>query len=101
MCTIVAVILMFQAGMNHSATDLDIPELENSQAIQAANQERDLMQRYNRLARALNEFVASYKAGKIDLKKANAARKALHDMEKFEWLRPQRPAAGARTDVEN
>ena len=39
MCTIVAVILMFQAGMSHSATALDIPDLENSQAIQAATAE--------------------------------------------------------------
>ena len=55
MCTIIALILMFQAGMNHSAMALDIPELrEDSQAVQAANQERELMRRYSGLVRARN-----------------------------------------------
>jgi hypothetical protein len=53
------------------------------------------MQRYNELARALNGFVAAYKAGQIDVKKAKAVRKALHDLEKLEWFKPQQSAAGA------
>jgi hypothetical protein len=68
---------------------MDIPDLQDySQTAQAAYQERELMQRYNELARALNGFVEAYKAGQIDVKKAKAVRKALHDLEKLEWFKP-------------
>jgi hypothetical protein len=102
MHTIVALILMCQAGMNHSAGPVDIPEFQSySQTVQAAYEERELIQRYNGLAHALNDFVATYKAGRIDMKKAKAVRKALHDLERFGWFRSQRSAAGAATDAEN
>ena len=102
MFRVVALILFCQAGMNHSAAATDIPDPQDySQAAQSAYQERELMQRYNELARALNGFVASYKAGQIDVKKARAVRKALHDLEKLEWFKPRRDTAGAATNAEN
>jgi hypothetical protein len=89
MLRVVTLILLCQAGMNHSAAAMDIPDLQDySQTAQAAYQERELMQRYNQLARALNNFVEAYKAGQIDVKKAKAVRKALHDLEKLEWFKP-------------
>ena len=98
---IVALILMCQAGMNCSTAAMNIPApQDDSLPAQAAYEERTLMQRSNGLARALNDFIAAYKSGKIDLKKANAVRKALHDLENFEWFKPQRSAAGAAADVE-
>lgn len=102
MLPVVVSILLCQAGMNHSAAAIDIPDLQDySQVAQAAYQERELMQRYNELARALNGFVAAYKAGQIDVKKARAVRKALHEMEKLEWFKPQHSEAGAPTSAEN
>jgi hypothetical protein len=98
MLRVVTLILLCQAGMNHSAAAMDIPDLQDySQTAQAAYQERELMQRYNQLARALNNFVEAYKAGQIDVKKAKAVRKALHDLEKLEWFKPWHSAAGAPT----
>jgi hypothetical protein len=102
MLRIVALILLCQAGMNRSAAARDISDLQDySQAAQAAYQERELTQRYNELARALNGFVAAYKAGQIDVKKARAVRKALHDLEKLEWFKPQHSEAGAPTNAGN
>ena len=102
MLPVVTLILLCQAGMNHSAAATDIPDLQDySQAAQAAYQERELMQRYNELARALNGFVAAYKAGQIDVKKAKAVRKALQDLEKLEWFKPQHSAAATPTNAEN
>jgi hypothetical protein len=46
MLRVVTLILLCQAGMNHSAVAMDIPDLQDySQAAQAAYQERELMQR--------------------------------------------------------
>ena len=102
MLTVVGLILLCQVGMNDSAAAGGIPDSQGySQAAQAAYEEQDLMQRYNGLARALNDFVAAYKAGQIDIKKAKAVRKALHDLEKLEWFRPQHSAAGAATNAGN
>ena len=95
MLPVVVLILLCQAGMSQSAVPTEVPDPQDySQAAQAANQERELMQRYNELARALNGFVAAYKAGQVDVKKAKAVRKALHDLEKLEWFKPQHSAAG-------
>ena len=102
MLSVAVLILLCQAGMSHSAAATDIPDLQDySQAAQAANQERELMQRYNELARALNGFMAAYKAGQIDVKKAKAVRKALRDLEKLEWFKPQHSAAGAAAGAED
>jgi hypothetical protein len=95
MCTVVGLILMCQAAVNDSAAAVNIPAFQDdSPAAQAAYEERDLTHRYNVLARALNDFMAAYKAGQVDLKKAKAVRKALHDLEKFEWFKPERSPAG-------
>jgi hypothetical protein len=102
MLPVVTLILLCQAWMNHSAAVTDIPDLQDySQADQAAYQERELMQRYDELARALNGFIAAYKAGQIDVKRAKAVRKALHDLEKLEWFKPEHSTAGAPTNAEN
>ena len=88
-----------QNALFNNEVNVGTPEGQNeSQAAQAAYEERELTQRYNGLAGALNDFMAAYKAGQIDVKKANAVRRALHGLEKFEWLRPQR-SAWATTDV--
>lgn len=101
MLPVLVSILLCQAGMSHSAAATDIPDLQGySQAAQAADQERELIQRYNELARALNGFVEAYKAGQIE-KKAKAVRKALHELEKLEWFRPQPSGAGATTTTVN
>ena len=72
------------------------PDFEDdSQAAQTSYEEHRLIQRYNALARALNDFMVAYKAGQIDIKKAKAVTQALHDLEKFEWFRPQRSAMAA------
>lgn len=102
MLSVVVLIPLCQAGMNRSAMAADIPDLPDySQAAQAACQEHKLTQRYNELARALNGFVAAYKAGQIDVKKARAVRKALRDLEKVEWFKPPHSEAGALTNSEN
>jgi hypothetical protein len=99
MGTILALILVCQAGINRPAAALDIPDFPDADpALQAVYQEHELMRRYNALVSALNDFVSAYKVDKIDLKKAKAVRKALHDMEKFEWFR--RAADGAATDAD-
>jgi hypothetical protein len=98
----VVLILLCQVGMSQAAVPTDIPDPQDySQAAQAAYQERELMERYSELARALNGFLAAYKAGQIDVKKVRAVRKALHDLEKLEWFKPQHSAAGDATNSEN
>jgi hypothetical protein len=86
MGTLLAFILMRQAGMDDSAA-MPIPSFQDEDpAAQAANEERGLMHRYNDLARALNAFIAAYKAGKADLKKPSGKRYMI--WRKFEWFRP-------------
>ena len=98
----ITLILLCRAGMSHPAVAADIPDPQDySQAAQAAYQEHELMQRYNELARALNGFVAAYKAGQIDVRRAKAVRKALHDLERLEWFKPQHSSASAATNTEN
>ena len=101
MGTVLALILIAQAGMNHPAAVVNLPDFpDESPAAQAAYQERDLMHRYNVLARALNDFMAAYKAGQVDLKKAKAVRNALHDLEKFEWFKPEGSPTESRSDLD-
>jgi hypothetical protein len=96
MATVLALILICQSGLNYPAAAVNLPDFQDeSPAAQAAYEERDLMHRYNVLARALNDFMAAYKGGQVDLKKAKAVRNALQDLEKFEWFRPERSPAGA------
>lgn len=101
MGTVLAFILICQAGMNHSAAAVNLPDFrDESPAAQAEYEEHDLIHRYNVLARALNDFMAAYKGGQVDLKKAKAVRKALHNLEKFEWFKPEGSPTEARSDLD-
>jgi hypothetical protein len=91
--------MMFQAGaspgMARSVIDarpiLNLPDFAaESPAQLAADQEREFIQRLNGLSRALGAFTETYKGGEIDLKKVKALRKAMHELEKSPWFRPQK-----------
>ena len=57
----------------------------------ATYEEHEFVQRINSLISALANFAASYHTGKVvDVKKAKAVRKALRDLEKSEWFKPQK-----------
>lgn len=99
MSTAILLWVMFQAGgspgMERSPIDarpiLNVPDLaEESPAQLAADQEREFIQRLNQLSRALGAFNETYKGGEIDLKKVKALRKAMHELEKSQWFRPQK-----------
>ena len=73
--------------MNASATVM--PEFgEESASHETAYQEREFVQRLNKLAKALNAFAATYEGGQVDLNNVKAVRKALHELEKSEWFKP-------------
>ena len=76
--------------LNASAT-VNIPSFaEESPADLAASEERDFILRLNGLSKALTAFVETYKSGRVDLKEVKALQKAMHDLEKSEWFKPQR-----------
>ena len=78
-----------RSQMNASAPV--IPDFAaESPADVAAYEEREFIQRLNRVSRALTDFAATYKSGQVDLKKVKALRKALHELETSEWFRPQK-----------
>jgi hypothetical protein len=54
----------------------------------AADEDREFIRRLNGLARALNAFAETYQSGQVDLKKARAVQKAIHELEKSKWFRP-------------
>ena len=56
----------------------------------AAYEEHELVRRFNGLVRALAEFSDAYNAGKIDVKKARAVQKALRELQKSEWFKPEK-----------
>jgi hypothetical protein len=62
--------------------------MEESPADLAASDERDFILRLNGLSKALTAFVETYKSGRVDVKQVKALQKAMHDLEKSEWLRP-------------
>jgi hypothetical protein len=101
--TAILALLIFQAGAAHplspprvqmsqmNASATVIPDFgEDSPPYEAAYEERELVQRLNRLASALNAFAATYKSGQVDLNEVKAVRKALHELEKSEWFKPQK-----------
>ena len=99
MSTAILLWVMFQAstspGMERSAIDarpvLNIPDLAGESPAQlAADEEREFIQRLNQLSRALGAFTETYRGGEIDLKKVKALRKAMHELEKSPWFRPQK-----------
>jgi hypothetical protein len=68
-----------------------IPSLpEDSPIDAAAYEEYEFIQRLNALSRALRDFAAAYKSGQVDLNKVKAVRKAMQELEKSEWFRPQK-----------
>jgi hypothetical protein len=95
MGTVLSLILLCQGGMNSSPASANVREVQGESPAYIAREEHELILRYNGLARALNDFVAAYRAGQVDLKKARAVRKALQDMEKFEWFKPTRSQPGS------
>ena len=72
-------------GVEHERNSID-PEEESK--IRAAYEDREFVKRLDTLLRVLHEFAASYKTGKVDVKRIKEARKAWHDLEKSEWFRP-------------
>jgi hypothetical protein len=97
--TVILLWVMLQTGgspgMERSPIDarpmLKVPDFpQESPADLAAYQERDFIQRLNGLSKALSAFTETYKGGEIDLKKVKALRKALHELEKSSWFRPQK-----------
>jgi hypothetical protein len=48
------------------------------------------LKRLKGLSKALADFAAAYKSGEVDLRKVKAVRKAMHELEKSEWFRPQK-----------
>ena len=102
MAPVLALILICQAGMGRRAAAANFPDFqEESSAAQAADEQRELEQRYNGLLRALSDFMTAYKSGKIDVKKANAVKKALHNLEKLEWFKPEGSRAEAKRLPDN
>ena len=68
-----------------------IPTLpEESSIDMAAYEEYEFVQRLNRLSRALRDFAAAYRSGEVDLNKVKAVRKAMQDLQKSEWFKPQK-----------
>jgi hypothetical protein len=94
-------LFVFEAGAGHPVLPKQVPQPQmntpvpfipdwESPADVAAYEERQFIQRLNGLSRALTDFAATYKSGQVDLKKAKTLRKALHELEKSEWFRPQK-----------
>ena len=56
----------------------------------AASEEYEFIQRLTGLSRALRDFASAYKDGQVDMKKVKAVRKAMQELEKSEWFKPQK-----------
>ena len=56
----------------------------------AAYEDREFTGRFNNLVRVLHDFAETYNTGQvINAKNARAVRKAMRDLEKSAWFRPQ------------
>ena len=96
MFTAILLLIMSPAGASrvqssrvNASPAINIPDFgQESPADLAASEERDFILRLNGLSKALNAFVETYKGGRVDLKEVKALQKAMHDLEKSEWLRP-------------
>ena len=79
-----------KSQMDASAT-VNLPGFaEESQTDAAAYEEREFIQRLNRLSKALSAFTETYQSGQVDLKQVKALRKAMDDLEKSQWFRPSK-----------
>jgi hypothetical protein len=68
-----------------------VPTLPEQSSIDAAAyEEYEFVQRLNRLSRALRDFAAAYRSGEVDLNKVKAVRKAMQELQKSDWFRPQK-----------
>jgi hypothetical protein len=103
MTTAILFMLAFQAGAGPSTSAAQQPRfpadasfaiapgfVTDQQEENPAFEEREFMQRVNGLSKALNDFAVTYKKGEVDLKKVKAVRKAMHELEKSEWFKPQK-----------
>lgn len=98
MSTAILFLVLFQAGATGNVSQPRIlssatvgPDfVGQSQVDDASFEEREFVQRVNGLSRALSDFAETYNSGKIDLKKVKALRKAIHELERSEWFRPQK-----------
>jgi hypothetical protein len=79
---------MFQAEASTAAPLGFVTESQEGE--NPAFEELEFMQRLNGLFKALNDFAAAYKKGEVDLRKVKAVRKAMHELEKSEWFRPDK-----------
>jgi hypothetical protein len=103
MNTAIVFLLAFQAGTTHPS----LVRLPGSQGEVASSvlpgiatesqeeaptffEEREFLDRLKGLSKALADFAATYKSGEVDLRKVKAVRKAMHELEKSEWFRPQK-----------
>ena len=103
MSTAVLLWIAFQTGTTHTsstqrvqrsqmdtAATVSPDSVELSRAEEAAYEEREFIQLLNGLSRALNAFAETYKGGQVDLKTVKAVQKAMHELEKTKWFRPQK-----------
>jgi hypothetical protein len=78
-------------GSQMNASRTAVPGFAEESSVDEADYEaRAFIQNLNELSRALTDFAANYKSGQVDVKKVKAVRKALHELEKSEWFRPQK-----------
>ena len=92
MNTAILVLLAFQTGTGHPASSSVLPGIatESQEGPPTFFEEREFMERLKGLSKVLADFAATYKSGEVDLRKVKAVRKAMHELEKSEWFRPQK-----------
>jgi hypothetical protein len=103
MSTAILLLVVFQTGITSAVSPPRVQtspmapsaavasdSTEKLLADEAAYDEREFIRRLNGLSRALNAFAETYKSGQVDLNKVKAVRKAMHELEKSEWFRPQK-----------
>jgi hypothetical protein len=112
MTTVILFLLAFQAGAAPPSSAARQPRFQGeasspalpgfaTESPQEENpdfEEREFMQRLNGLSKALHDFAATYKSGEVDLRKVKAVRKAMHELEKSEWFRPQKEKGQGRLE---
>jgi len=82
---------MFQGEASSAALPGFVTETQREE--NPAFEEHEFMQRLNGLSKALHDFAATYKKGEVDLRKVKAVRKAMHELEKSDWFKPQKAKA--------